>query len=169
MRRRNLLWWLAGALIAGIGAECGAGGPGPHVDEPARGADPDTPMDPVEGPDDWMVGDNAMWGTNITVWVEKSSGPTRIKVTATDHDDGNKTLTTSEYTLEYGRFVCPVAYPARHTISFKIEAHCRKSSPRGFITVREGGNYKLRSSCTLSFVMRKDVELVCDTKRQRFD
>jgi hypothetical protein len=163
--RRRTLTGLGIALLVGIA--CDAGKVGPHIDVPKKGTDPDQPMDAVEGPDDWLADDGSqIWGANITVWVEKSSGPTTVDVVVTDHSDGNRSIATNTWVVEYGRFVCPVAYPARHDISFKITAKAHHPSSRGFITVREGGNFKWRSSGALTFNKRTEVELVCNSKRR---
>lgn len=165
MQRRTLIG-LAVALIAGIGAECATGGDklGPHVDVPE--GDSGAYMLPPDGPDDWIVGDNPMWGANICVWVEKAAGPWTVKVTVTDHTEG-RAIQTGSWHVEYGRWTCPVSYGAHHDISFQVVVNTKKhAANKSYIDIREGGPRKKLPTCSTTFSGRKDVELVCNSKRK---
>lgn len=148
MRRRTLIG-LSAALITGIGAECasGEGGGGSGGNE----RDPNTPPEPWPAQDDF---NDKLRVVTISAWVEPGSGPYFVKMSAVDHDTGERTEPNRDpgddkrgERVEGGKqFRFTLAYPSRHRVELSITATATKPSARGYIATRDGRRHHRSSA-----------------------
>jgi len=143
MKRRNLLWWLTGALVAGIGAECGDASKDDPFPPPAktRGAD--------EPPEAYTVTHDipGAYVIALSAWLEPQYGPYRVSATAKDLNTGDTTnLTdapwdptgaTGETVAAGKQWRYTLAYPEHHRAEINIHVQASKpGSTHGYIATR---------------------------------
>lgn len=141
MKRRNLLWWLTGALVAGIGAECGDTSKDDQPPTKTRGGN--------EPPSAFTVNHDlpGAYVIALSAWVEPEFGPIRVSATAKDLITGSSTnLTDSPYdptgktgqTVAAGKqWTYTLAYPEGHRAEINIHVQATKpGSTKGYIATR---------------------------------
>lgn len=143
--RRTLLWWLAAALVAGIGAECGEGAGGGNG--PKQPADPNVPPPPAKAPKDWPVAGHNFRGVAISTWVEPAHCPYTITGEGTDTATGQTIRLTENvdqagWKIESGQHVINFTYESGHAVELHVRVQASKpGSVRGYITVKDGPRF----------------------------
>jgi hypothetical protein len=145
MKRRNLLWWLSAALVAGIGAECGDVSKSDPFPPPAKTKGVDEPPEPYtvtrDLPGHYVIA--------LSAWLEPQYGPYRVSASAVDLNTGDQTNLTDDpnpyddsgktgQVVQGGKqWQHVLAYPEGHRAEINIHVQASKpGSTKGYIAAR---------------------------------